>query len=372
MDTADRTGEQWLLDTLSAVSRTVGAAADEADLGQALPTELTAVPENSVAWIGHPGNSPGTIRVRTGSTALPERLTGVENSGTEQALRSETTSLLDAADCPEYVTLSEAGHVPAAEAAVVVPLPVLQGSGVLQLYTDGDVAHPDTAATFARVADTLATGFERVEAERGLTRERARLEALRSLVSHDLGNPINIAAGRLDLVRMDCESEHIGHVESALEEIESLADEGLLFVKAGRELGERSELDLAAIATECWELTEGSEANLEAAQLTVYAESERLRMLLNQLFENAVVHSAEPVTVTVGALADDQGFFVEDDGPGIPEKELEYVFDRGYTTVEERDGHGLALVEEIAGALNWRVEIAEAAGTRIEIRTETW
>jgi len=42
----------------------------------------------------------------------------------------------------------------------------------------------------------------------------------------------------------------------------------------------------------------------------------RLRQLLENLLRNAVEHGGENVTVTVGNLPD--GFYVADDGPGIP------------------------------------------------------
>ena len=371
-DTGSRPPGRWLLDTLRAVSRAVTEATDAAELARTLPDELVTVPENTTAWVGHPTRSDSAVRVRTASADLPDTL-AVDGGLTRQALDAGDPQLGEAGDCQEYRSLVEAGVIPEAQTALVVPVPTLQHDAVLHLYTDGDRTGSDVTETVDELAGLLRTGFERCETARELARERERLEALRSLVSHDLGNPINIAAGRLDLVRTECDSEHISHVESALAELESLADEGLLFVKAGRELAEQSELSLADFARECWDLVDAPDAELVTEAGTVYAESERLRMLLNQLFDNAVVHADGPVTVRVGLLPDDRGFSVEDDGPGIPDNHLEYVFDRGYTTDEARDGHGLALVEEIAGALGWRVAITEADdGTRIEVTTATW
>ncbi|MXR50927.1 hypothetical protein GRX03_04800 [Halovenus sp. WSH3] len=376
MGTADESGgrrpEAWLLDTLTAVSRAVTEADDRASLGHTVPDALTDPPENRAAWIGRTGRTDGTVRIHAGSPAVPETITGLTDSTTESALASGAVQILPAEDSPEYNRLRGAGEIAGAASVVAIPLPAFDGTAVLHLYTDGDISHGETAETFERISDLLATGFECRTAERELDRERERLEDLRSLVSHDLGNPINVAAGRLDLVRMDCESEHIEHVESALEQIEGLADEGVLFVKAGRELDERSELDLEVLARECWDLLDDPAASLEVEPMTVYAEPERLRMLLNQLLENAVVHTEGERTVTVGPLPDGEGFYVEDDGAGIPEDEREYVFGRGYTTVSEREGNGLALVEEAAGALDWEVSLGESAGTRVEIRTETW
>lgn len=376
MDSADdvdpRPPDQWLLDTLRGVSRALTDAVDTPALARRLPGALVAVPENTTAWIGHPRRSAAAIRVRTASEDLPDRI-GVAGGRTREVLDADAPHLGEAGECPEYSHLADAGTIPEATTALVVPLSTLQHDAVLHVYTDGDHAELETGDLTNDIAALLRTGFEHHEMARECTRERERLEALRSLVSHDLGNPINIAAGRLDLVRTECESEHIGHVESALADLESLADEGLLFVKAGRELDEQSDLALGQFARECWDLVDAPDSDLSVEPTTVYAEPERFRMLLNQLFDNAVVHADSPVTVSVGPLAEDRGFSVEDDGPGIPQNHLPYVFDRGYTTDSNRDGNGLALVDEIADALGWTAEITEADdGTRVEITTAAW
>jgi signal transduction histidine kinase len=54
------------------------------------------------------------------------------------------------------------------------------------------------------------------------------------------------------------------------------------------------------------------------------------------------------VTVRVGQLP--EGFYVEDNGPGIPENEREQVFGYGHTTSEEGTGFGLSIVATIADA----------------------
>ena len=76
------------------------------------------------------------------------------------------------------------------------------------------------------------------------------------------------------------------------------------------------------------------------------------------------------MTITVGPLDGRHGFFVEDDGPGIPSEERETVFEYGHTTAEEGTGLGLAIVEEIAEAHGWTVSLAESetGGARFELR----
>jgi len=72
----------------------------------------------------------------------------------------------------------------------------------------------------------------------------------------------------------------------------------------------------------------------------------------------------------VGTL-DSGGFYVEDDGPGIPEKNREEIFDRGVTTEDDGTGFGLAIVDVIVGAHDWSITVtdSETGGARFEIET---
>jgi signal transduction histidine kinase len=80
-----------------------------------------------------------------------------------------------------------------------------------------------------------------------------------------------------------------------------------------------------------------------------------------------VEHGGDDVTVTVGDL--DGGFYVEDDGPGIPADEREAVFGFGYSTGRDGTGFGLAIVSDIAEAHGWGVTATAGTdgGARFEI-----
>jgi signal transduction histidine kinase len=73
------------------------------------------------------------------------------------------------------------------------------------------------------------------------------------------------------------------------------------------------------------------------------------------------------VTLWVGGL--DDGFFVEDDGPGIPEEKREKVFEAGYSSEEEGTGLGLSIAETIVESHGWTLSVTEGrtGGARFEI-----
>jgi PAS domain S-box-containing protein len=74
------------------------------------------------------------------------------------------------------------------------------------------------------------------------------------------------------------------------------------------------------------------------------------------------------VEIRVGPLADEPGFFVEDDGSGIPPDDRERVFEPGYSTASSGTGLGLDIVGRIADDHGWDVRVTEGrdGGARFE------
>ena len=72
------------------------------------------------------------------------------------------------------------------------------------------------------------------------------------------------------------------------------------------------------------------------------------------------------MSVTVGTLGD--GFFVEDDGPGIPAADREQIFESEYTT-GDGTGLGLRIVRDIVDAHGWDISVRDGStgGARFEI-----
>jgi signal transduction histidine kinase len=93
----------------------------------------------------------------------------------------------------------------------------------------------------------------------------------------------------------------------------------------------------------------------------------RLQQLCDNLVRNAVDHVGGDFTVTIGELQN--GFDLEDDGPGILEEELDRIVTEGHSTSHRRTGLGLRIVRQVVDSHGWDLLITEGSegGARFEI-----
>ena len=268
---------------------------------------------------------------------------------------------------------------------------------------------------------------------RKLERQNDRMEAVAGVISHDLRTPLDVVDMRLDLAREDPSIEHLDAIARASARIDTLIDDLLTLTRHGTDVGTVEPVDLVSLTESCWRTVATGNATLRVdVGRTVDANPARLRRLLENLLRNAVEHGStsphsadrgdavehgstsprtssgdavkhgsastrtasgdsvahsatggrpeaddavghgsDGVTVTVGELPD--GFYVEDDGPGIPAGDRDRVFEAGYSTVAGGTGLGLSIVTQVADAHGWDVRVTDGVdgGARFEV-TGVW
>ncbi|WP_372912407.1 PAS domain-containing protein [Salinigranum sp.] len=319
--------------------------------------------------------------------ALEERPAGVGRDGDGDSGGADTSSR----------------HAP-----MVIPL---GGHGAICVSELDAAAFDDIDTTLLELlAEALAGALSRAERttllrerERELEAQNDRLEKFASIVSHDLRNPLGVANGYLELAEERGEPAYFEKTASALDRMEALVDDLLTLSKAGTALEAWSACPLTSVARDAWEYVETADATLrvEADVPTVEGDESILTQLFENLFRNSVEHgsagprsqarqgsfeqgatgerttttdAAEPggddagVTVRVGPLSDRTGFYVADDGVGIPPEKREEVFEYGYTSSADGTGFGLAIVTDLAAVHGWSVDLTESAagGARFE------
>lgn len=254
-------------------------------------------------------------------------------------------------------------------------------------FADTDPRDGHFSETDRTIVDLLArwAGYEieRKRRELRLRRQNERLEEFTSTVSHDLRNPLTVASGNLELLAEELDDERLDTALEALERQETLIDDMLETARQGELVTDAERVDLESVIADAWRTVRTDGAVLSVASLpTLQADESRLQTLFENLFRNAVEHGSksqegetggaeDELTVEVGSL--EKGFYVEDDGVGIPAETRETVFREGYTTNEEGTGLGLAIIGRIVRAHGWTIEAAESAdgGARFEIRVQS-
>lgn len=242
-------------------------------------------------------------------------------------------------------------------------------------HETGGGFHPEDVD--ASDCDASASGADRDRAIDGrireLERENERLSELLDVLGHDLRNHLAVAKGRLELAREGRDDEDLASVARSHERMEELLEDLLGARDDGFAVRDGEPVSLETCARRAWETVEDENAELDVeSDLEFRADRGRLVQLLENLFRNAVehgtIHPQLPLTVTVGRLADGTGFYVEDDGRGLPSNR-ERVFDEGFTTAEDGTGLGLAIVSDVAAGHDWTVRATEgsAGGARFEI-----
>ncbi len=265
------------------------------------------------------------------------------------------------------------------ESVAVVPL--TDGDtihGILSVYADRPYVFDEPEReVLMELGETIGHAITSLEAreqlrrrERELANQNDRLEEFASVVSHDLRNPMNVAEGSISLEREERDSDALRRAADALTRMNELVEDILALARTGQLVSEFDSVDLRAVVEDAWATTEteGATLDVEPSLGTVAGDESRIRELFENLFRNALEHASDGVTVSVGSLDDADGFYVADDGPGIPPADRETVFDVGYSTAADGTGFGLNIVRSIADAHGWDVAAAEsdAGGARFE------
>jgi PAS domain S-box-containing protein len=203
-----------------------------------------------------------------------------------------------------------------------------------------------------------------------LKRQNEQLDSFASIVSHDLRNPLNVAKGRLEIIeaKTDGVEKSVAETEEALERMEDIISDVLTLARLGQTLDETEPVALHQVAQEAWDHVDTKDATFQNdIDLTVEGSESRLLQVFENLFRNAIEHGRDDVTITAGEMAD--GFFVEDDGPGIPADQQDEVLEQGFTTSDEGTGFGLSIISTIVDAHGWAVTVTDGSdgGARFEI-----
>ncbi|AGN02103.1 PAS/PAC sensor signal transduction histidine kinase [Salinarchaeum sp. Harcht-Bsk1] len=245
--------------------------------------------------------------------------------------------------------------------------------GEVTAYGDGPLFWLETTKVPLRDDDGTVRGLvghvrdvsDRMQDRSELERKNQRLDRFAGYVTHDLQNPLSIATGYLELAK-EGDEEALAAVEDAIERMQQLIDDIEILARGEQRMlqtGDDGTLVAAQqhvveIVRNVWSVLAPETATLEIdlpEGTVLYAGEQEFRSMLENLLKNALQHGGEDVTVRIGRVYG--GMYVEDDGPGVPVDERDEIFEQGYSTAKGGTGTGLAIVDEVATAHEWDLEV---------------
>lgn len=244
----------------------------------------------------------------------------------------------------------------------------------------------------------------RIEAERH-RRRAEKLETVSNLgaaIAHEIRNPLSSIQGAIQKVQSDLEENDdeanqendqlLRIMSQETDRVNRIIDNFLDFSQ--EEQITRSDLQVQNLLESVTQMTELAfedadvdiELDLEE-NLTFHVDRDKFKQVFYNLIRNAVQHSEIGGTVIVrgrkeprrtlqkkerGAHSDHwtMGTYFEvlDDGPGIPEEDLDHVFEPFYSETNDGTGLGLAITSQIVHRHDGQIQasLRSSGGTRIE------
>lgn len=219
-----------------------------------------------------------------------------------------------------------------------------------------------------------------------LSEHLARSEALRkrmiSDIAHELRGPLtnirgiveaiedgHLTPGASSLRSLEEETAFLEHLVNDLQDL-SLADAGQLKLRMS-DVG--IDETVRGVAESFSSVAGMKDVEIEVRSqgpARVRADATRIRQVVNNLLTNAirVAPARSRIRIAVDAEEDSLRVNVSDEGPGVPERELESIFERFYRADESRSradggaGLGLAIVKQLVQAHGGSVQAVNNAG----------
>jgi sensor histidine kinase regulating citrate/malate metabolism len=222
-------------------------------------------------------------------------------------------------------------------------------------------------ATVGAVATLRDMTEVRILAEE-LTGVKSYVEGLRAK-THEFMNKLQTVSGLLELEEYEKAKQYIKNTTIRQQKLMQFLNmhihdpktTGLILGKTGQ--AQEMNIDIS--------IDPGS--HLEELEHEIY--SDLIVLVLGNLLENAIDslkgHPAGEIIVCILDEAEEIALIVEDNGPGIPENQLPFIFEKGFSTKGVERGYGLFLIKsQVELHVNGQVTVSssEKEGTSFVVR----
>ncbi|MFQ5884161.1 MAG: sensor histidine kinase [Thermoplasmata archaeon] len=198
-----------------------------------------------------------------------------------------------------------------------------------------------------------------------LQQRQRELEVYTSVLTHDLGNDMQILRGSVELldVMEDVDAKHQQNIETALAVSDRMGNVIKLFASVGRQREYDFLLTLNEIAANAERVFKGMKVEVKVWP-SVVASRIRVGILLPLVIENLLRNTAEhtgpdsAAKICVWMKEDTLEIEYRDTGPGIPESIRSRIFHKGVSSGGEGKGLGLYLSHRIVESYGGTIELS--------------
>lgn len=197
-----------------------------------------------------------------------------------------------------------------------------------------------------------------------------RLAVLNRVLRHNLRNEIDVVKSHAEQLGRD--DKAVNPIIDAADRIASLGQQAHRIDRYVSETAEDVTVDLDALVRSALETVDADEADVTVsvetpASATLTTNRRAVVGALESVLDNAVRYAHSAVTVTIESRPDEYVVRVADDGPGIPESELESLDAGTESPLQHSTGLGLWQLKWAVTTLNGELAFNTTDGTTVEI-----
>jgi signal transduction histidine kinase len=211
---------------------------------------------------------------------------------------------------------------------------------------------------------------------------KQRLEVLNRVLRHNLRNTVDVIKSNAEALTEETYAdrptdEHADTIIDSADGLAHLGQKARLIDRFVSRSVRDTERDLTAVVSDLIEDVCNAKTNGTGPDVTVEFERpesaplltdwEALTAALESAIENAIEHAEDTVSITVTEYTTGYRITVTDDGPGIPESELESLDTGRETPLQHGSGLGLWQIKWGIKKLNGTVSFQTDSGTTVEM-----
>lgn len=264
--------------------------------------------------------------------------------------------------------------------------PITKTATIAEQISDGNYNIRFESETRIRELSTLISSINNMAG--ALARQEQFRKQLTSDIAHELRTPLTAIHSHLEAMAEGLWEATPERLNGCVEEVKRLSS---LIVDLDRLAKlEQEDLKLKVVEVDLLEVVQGVcgnfekeadsknvEISIEGASSIILADKDRIYQVITNLLSNAIKYTPSGGQIRVQVKDEDVNAVVvlEDNGIGISQKDLPYIFERFYRTDQSRNrktggaGIGLTIAKSIVEAHNGRitVESSESTGSRFTV-----